>query len=95
MSDLRITSIAFTTASAAHVQTGLIGWINFVLNDTLLVDGVTLRRTVDGKLTLSFPERRDTRGRKHSILRPVDDDARRDIERQIFDQLCIEQGVAP
>ena len=93
MTNIEITSVAFTTASAAHVRAGLLGWVNLVLNDTLLVDGVTLRQTVDGRLTLSLPERRDAKGRKHAVLRPVDDEARLLFERQVFAKLGIEQEV--
>ena len=94
MTDIEISSVAFTNGSPADIRSGLIGWITCVLNDTLLVDGVTLRQTADGRLTLSYPTRRDGKGRKHPLVRPVDDDARRDIERQIFAKLGVEQEVA-
>ena len=57
------------------------------LDATLRLDGLALRRTADGRLSLSFPARRDTAGKQHPYLRPVDDAARRDIEHQIFTAL--------
>ena len=75
MINIEITSVAFTRGSRSDVQTGLLGYVTCVLNDALVLGGVTLRQTAAGKLTLSFPTRKDGRGHKHSILRPVDDDA--------------------
>ena len=95
MTDLRITSVGFTNASSADIRTGLLGWLTFVLNDTLMVDGVTVRRTREGRTTLSYPARRDAAGQQHFFIRPIDDGARHDLERQIFAKLGIEQEVAP
>ena len=94
MSGLRITSIAFVNASAEHIRTGLLGWITCVMNDMLMLDGITLRRTQAGRLTLSYPARRDGAGRQHHVVRPIDDDARRDIEEQVFRALGIELEAA-
>ena len=94
MNNFEITSAAFTNASHSDVRAGLIGYVTCVLNDTLLLDGITLRRTQAGRLTLSYPARRDGAGRQHHVVRPLDDDARRDLERQIFAKLGVEQEVA-
>ena len=82
------------TGSAADIRTGLLGWVSCVVNDTLILDGLTLRRTQAGKLTLSYPDRRDGSGRQHHYLRPVDDRARRDIESQILAKLGAGQEAA-
>ena len=78
MTDLKITSAGFTNGTPADIRRGLLGYVTCILNDTLVIDGVTLRRTRDGRLALSFPARRDGRGRTHPVVRPVDDDARLD-----------------
>jgi DNA-binding cell septation regulator SpoVG len=84
---LEISEVVFTTATAALAQTGLLGFVSCCLNRALRLDGLTLRRTQDGKLTLSFPARRDARGRQHHFVRPIDDETRREIERQVIEAI--------
>ena len=79
--------LSFTSAPDADVARGLLGWLSVEVERALILDGITVRRTSDDRVVLSFPERRDSRGRRHAIVRPVDDDARRAIEHQIFDAL--------
>jgi DNA-binding cell septation regulator SpoVG len=93
MDDLRITNVRFTAASSEDLETGLLGWASCTLNDTLRLDGLTLRRTADQRLTLSFPARLDARGRQHFFVRPIDNISRREIEAQIFRALAIEEGA--
>ena len=69
-----------------QVRSGLLGWISVELHNVIL-DGITLRRTTDGRFALSFPARTDREGRRHSVIRPVDDLARKSIEREILGQL--------
>ena len=79
--------LSFTSASPADCKRGLIGWLSLEIERSLVLDGITVRRTRGGDLTLSFPERRDSNGRRHPLIRPLDDHARRDIERQVFKAL--------
>jgi DNA-binding cell septation regulator SpoVG len=73
-------------ATDAEVRTGLLGYLSVTYGD-LILDGIVLRRTEDGRFALSFPARTDRAGRRHAIVRPADDDARREIEREILGQL--------
>lgn len=73
-------------ASDADARDGLIGFLSFFVGD-LIVDNVTLRRTLDGRFALSWPARTDRSGRRHSTVRPVDDEARKQIEQQVFAEL--------
>ena len=73
-------------ASDAELRTGLLGYLSIFYGE-MVVDGITLRRTVDGRFVLSFPARTDRRGQRHAYVRPVDDDARRAIERELLGQL--------
>jgi DNA-binding cell septation regulator SpoVG len=82
-----ITSVRFTAASDWHRERGLLGFISCVLDGHLVLDGITLRRTLDNRLTLSYPEREDGVGRRHPIIRPIDDDARIAIEAAIIGSL--------
>jgi hypothetical protein len=48
---------------------GLLGYVSCTVAG-LHLDGLTLRRTRGGRLAVSFPCRRDRRGRRHPIVRP-------------------------
>ncbi len=73
----------WTRGSAEDEQRGLLGYLSLVLGD-VVVDGLTARRTQDGRLVLSWPEKRDRQGRAHPYVRPLNDDARRRIEKAVF-----------
>ncbi len=84
MIPLLISGVRSKRAGKADARRGLEGWISFLVNDAIRIDGATLRRSADGKLFLAFPERRDSRGNAHALAYPVTDEARREIERQVF-----------
>lgn len=84
MADLLVTDISFTPATLWHRERGLLGFVRCVVDGALVLDGITLRRTLDNRLRLSFPEREDGVGRRHPIIRPIDDEARRAIETAII-----------
>jgi len=86
----RVTNVSFTHASRAATECGLLGWVAFDLDGTVRVDDVSLRRTLDGRLALSFPSRVDRRGFRRSLLRPTCDRARRAIERGVLAELGLE-----
>ena len=88
---LVVSHVRFTAAPDATQETGLLGWLSLVLNGSLQLEGVTLRRTAHGRLALSFPARRDASGRQHAYVQPLDDRARREIERQVFMALGLEE----
>jgi DNA-binding cell septation regulator SpoVG len=90
---LKITDVRFVAAAHDDVAHGLLGWIRCTLNDSLRVDGIAVRRTLAGKLAISFPARTDGWGQRHSILRPLSDRVRRELEQQIFHALRMEDGV--
>ena len=89
-----VTDVRFAEAPDGHQRLGLLGWIRFTLNDAVVVDGVTLRRTRDGRVTLSYPVRHDARGAQHAIVRPIDDAARHAIEAQVFAALHLDREAA-
>jgi hypothetical protein len=69
----------------------LLGWATCVVDNGL---GVVLgvRRTADGRLTLSFPERTDGQGRRHNWTWPIDQATRDALEARVFGELRA-QGV--
>lgn len=82
--DTPVVSIrTWTRGSADDERSGLLGFLSLAYGD-LVLDGVTVRRTADGRMTLSWPERRDRSGRAHTYMRPVSDEARRRIEHAVF-----------
>ena len=74
MTDPSFAVVRFSPGSAHQVSSGLLGFVSFQLGEVLL-DGVAVRRTRDGELTLSFPQRRDRSGRTHDLIRPIDQTA--------------------
>jgi len=82
----RVTAVRLTRARAAN---GLIGWLGCTVAG-LHLDGLTLRRTRNGRFAISFPCRRDGHGRKHPIVRPRD----ASLERAILSALR-RQGALP
>ena len=91
MSSFSLTSVHYTPASAKSERTGLLGYLSLGVGDVLMINGVTLRRTRDGDLRLAYPERRNGGRRGHPYVRPFNDAARREIERQVFKRL----GMTP
>lgn len=55
-----------------------------VVDMTLSVDGLVVRRTGGGQYQVTWPERRDERGRHHSIVRWLDEVSRKDIEHAVL-----------
>ncbi|MFQ5425923.1 MAG: hypothetical protein ACE5EV_02460 [Gaiellales bacterium] len=84
---------SWTTGSEADLRTGLLGYLSVEYGD-LVLDGIVLRRTASGRFALSFPARTDRVGRRHSYMRPIDDQARQAIEREVLGQLG-ERETAP
>lgn len=87
-----ISNLTFTAATETDVAYGLLGYLSFVVGKTLRIDGVTVRRTAAGRITLSFPERTDRQGRRRRIVHPIDRDAQVRIERRVLEMLAIELG---
>lgn len=92
---LRITSIGAFTARDEDIDRGLLAWLTVAVNDQLMLDGLTLRRTRAGGLRLGYPERTDRRGGRHPIIRPLDDESRRAFEAAVFEQLGLASEAAP
>ena len=86
MPEVKIRVRTWVRATDAEIRTGLMGYLSVEYGD-LVLDGVTLRRTADGRFALSFPARTDRAGRRHPYVRPVDHEARRQIEAVILSEL--------
>jgi len=82
-----IRSIRFIAASDADAARGLLAYVKLDIGP-LALDGVTLRRHADGRLGLTWPERTDRSGRRHPLIRPVSDAARRELEDEVLAELA-------
>lgn len=82
--DFRV--LAFTHAGPADQRAGLIGFL-CIRAGCLILDGVTLRRSAEGAMILSYPARTDRHGNRHAIVRPIDGISRAAIEGIVFEQL--------
>jgi DNA-binding cell septation regulator SpoVG len=88
-----IADVSFVRASAADVRRGLVGYVSLSIDGALRLDGIALRRTIDGDIVLSFPTRIDRRGHEHALVRPLSDEIRRAIERDVLHEIAL-QGIA-
>ena len=90
-SALRVSDVKFTAGTPMQADDGLLGFVSCVYG-ALHLDGLSLRRTLDGRMALSFPARVDSAGRQHPYIRPLDDSARREIESEVFKHLGLERS---
>ena len=92
---ITISDVRFTAAPITEQSRGLLGWLRVTVNGLIRLDGITLRRTALGRLTLSYPERRDRIGLVHPYIRPTDDSARHEIETQVFALIHLDPEATP
>lgn len=71
MSNISITELVLTPTSAAERAEGLEYFLRFTIDDRVVVNGVTLRRTAAGHLRLSWPAKRDRFGIERHFVEPV------------------------
>lgn len=88
--NLKLSDVTFTPATDDNPEHGLLGFVECTFNDQLRIDGITMRHTSDGRLAISFPSRIDRHGVRHHLVRPINDAARRNIQRQILAALGVE-----
>lgn len=80
-----VSDVEFAPARRADAQRGLLGFVSFTLDGRLRIDGVALRRTRDGRHSISLPRRRG-----HVIVRPLAAGGTRALEHQILAHLGLE-----
>lgn len=93
MSEHSIRLRTWVRGSSDDQRQGLLGFLSITYGPWVF-DGITLRKTADGRYALSFPAKVDRAGRKHSYIRPIDNEAREAVERELLRQLERE-GVNP
>ena len=88
-----ISELKYTPANQEAKERGLLGFVQCVVAGLLRVD-CALRRTRDGRLTISFPVKRDQAGRSHPLVAPANAEARLAIESAVFDAVAVDLGTA-
>ncbi len=78
---MTVTDLKFTVADAAHQATGILGWIRVTLAGAVVVDGITLRRSLDGILAITWPRKANGR----PVASPASTEARKRIENAILE----------
>jgi len=77
---VRITNVRFTVAPPCDQTKGVVAWVQLVFDETLILDGITVRRDRSGRAYIAFPARSDACGRKHPFVRPVTEIVHKEIE---------------
>jgi DNA-binding cell septation regulator SpoVG len=91
---LRVTSVAFSPARPLDVRDGLLGFASVHLDGVLAIHRVAVRRTLDGRVVLSFPAPADHDGRRRPLVHPLDAAAHAAIERQVVAELRRQGRIA-
>ena len=73
------------------MRSGLLGWVTVVVNGTVSLDGLTLRRSEAGRPFIAYPARTDRRGGRHPYIHPLGEAARVELERQVLAALGLEE----
>ena len=84
MADLAIIQAHMTPGSAADERRGLLGFVRLELAGGLILDGLALRRSNQGRRYIAYPAREGGDGQRHYSVRPVDDRARLAWEQRVF-----------
>jgi len=77
---VKVSDIRFTAAPKALRGTGLYAFAQVLLDGRWEVDGIAIRRSLEGALLVTFPARKDGSGAARPYFRPVDPEARAAIE---------------
>jgi hypothetical protein len=88
---VQVSGVRFTPATDAESRRGLLGWVTCTLNGLVRLRGITLRRTAQGRLAISFPCSCDSVGRRLPYIKPIARHVRREIERQILEALDLQE----
>ncbi len=92
---MRVTVTSIRPAGDRERDRGLLAYVTVLVNDSLRLDGLTIRISREGRPTVCFPERSDGRGRNHPLVWPVTPEAWRAFESEILSATDIGRFVAP
>lgn len=79
-----VSAIIISPAPPSEAERGVLAWVSCTLAGRCRIDGLAIRRTLQGELRVTFPARRDRGGRRHAYVWPIDRDDRASIEHEIL-----------
>jgi hypothetical protein len=82
-----ITQVLFLPMLDGAKQSGCVGHLSFVLNDLVRISGMKVHRAPHGRVRLAYPTSVGPNHKQMPVLVPLDDLARRAIERVLLDAL--------
>lgn len=65
-------------------MTGIRCFARVAIENTISIDGLTVRRTERGDYVVTWPERKDSAGRLHAIVTILDPKTRADVEHAVL-----------
>ena len=68
-------------------EDGLIGWASCVVNGSLYLNNIAIRKSREGKVILTFPAKKSKGDSKYFFFNPISHDAARILEEAIIDKL--------
>ena len=92
---LQVVAVRLRHADRDDRDRGLLGWLNIELAGGLTLDGLSLRRSSEGRAFIAYPARTDSAGQRHYTVRPTDEGARQRLEREILRALLRRPEGAP
>lgn len=93
MVDLDILDLSVTPARPHDRRQGLLAFIAFSIAG-LRIDGVTLRRTRTGDISLSFPTRKNGDGQARQLVRPLTSKIRDALMQRVLKELRMRESDA-
>lgn len=87
------TDLRIKVAPAEDRARGCLAFLEMTLPGGLRADCIALRRATDGRLYVSFPERRSASGERHPILRPLSAEGRAEFEAAVIAEVRRQRGV--
>ena len=93
-STLYVHSVRITLSSSRDRREGLLAYVRVALGP-FKADGITIRRTLAGRVTISYPTRIARDGSAHPYFLPTDPAAREAFEKEILDAYLQHQEGRP
>lgn len=82
--ELCVSDITFQRAHGAAYRGGVEGWVRCTIDSWLRLDGLVIRRTATGDVSVFFPEHIDAAARRHALIWPVRAEDRAELQRVIL-----------
>lgn len=82
---LQISVTRLVPAPADLAASGVLGFVTLEIGGLVVVEQLVVKRGLRKPYVLSFPARDDRHGNRHFTVRPLNDAARLEIERVVFE----------